>query len=88
MNNKKYLLKAKSYKSNNFKDPSHIQADVTTLNFYIFEQGYNKSKIIFEFSGDLKGWMPSWLSNIIQKKWPYRFLEALRKEISEQNAKG
>ena len=85
--NGNFLFKAKSLKRselvNKFKDSSHIQADVQTLVFKGVKLDQGKTKVIFEFKGDIKGWIPSWLSNIIQRKWPLRFIQKLRLEANK-----
>ena len=63
------------------KDHSHIQAIVKTLNFRLTKVSDNLTKITFEFNGDMQGWMPVWLMNLIQKKWPLRFIQGLREQV-------
>ncbi|EQC46854.1 START domain-containing protein [Bacteriovorax sp. Seq25_V] len=75
-----YLILAHSI-DNDFKDNGHIQADVDYLNLKIKKISENQTNIEFEFHGDMKGWMPVWLMNLIQKKWPLRFIQGLRKYL-------
>ena len=79
----KVLLKAHSVDKEedyrHLKSEKHIQADVKYLNLTLSAVNPNKTKIEFEFHGDMKGWMPLWLMNLIQKKWPLRFIQGLRK---------
>ena len=85
ISNSKYMLTANSINNDQLENKTHIQANVMKLNFLIEEVSKNKTKVIFEFHGDLKGWMPAWLVNIIQKKWPYRFIQALQNRIDQKN---
>jgi hypothetical protein len=62
------------------KSERHVQADVKYLNLTLKEIAPQKTEIEFEFHGDMKGWMPLWLMNLIQKKWPLRFIQGLRKQ--------
>jgi hypothetical protein len=83
---KKYSLKAhslspKGENAKRLRDIGHIQANVRYLNVFIEEVAPGKTEIQFEFHGDMKGWMPVWLMNLIQKKWPLRFIQGLRKQI-------
>lgn len=75
-------LKAFSVEDNleysSFKSPNHIQAKVNYLNLKLIRLSSNETQIQFEFHGDMKGWMPNWLTNLIQKKWPLRFIQGLR----------
>lgn len=76
-----YFINAYSFKSALYKDSKHIQADVTKLNLMLEKSLNNTTKISFEFHGDMKGWMPFWLINLIQKKWPFKFIKELEKRI-------
>jgi hypothetical protein len=67
-----------------FKSSKHVQADVQYLNVILKKISTNETSIQFEFHGDMKGWMPLWLMNLIQKKWPLRFIQGLRKFSAEQ----
>ena len=87
LSSNKYILTANSIDIEKLKDQSHIQADVMKLNFLIESTPDKKAKIVFEFHGDLKGWMPAWLVNIIQKKWPWRFIQALQMHIDQKRTR-
>ncbi|MFT6069694.1 MAG: hypothetical protein ACJAT2_001525 [Bacteriovoracaceae bacterium] len=58
-------------------DEDHVQAQVHKLNVLLEELDKDVTKITFEFYGDLGGWIPTWLMNVIQKKWPLRFIQGL-----------
>ena len=57
--------------------------------YYRFQvlPGTNKTKVEVEVHTDPKGWIPSWLTNIIQKKWPKRTLSSLLREASKNGVK-
>ena len=78
-------LFAKSKNESGFEDDDHIQCDVSFLNLNLYDRGPNKTAVSFSFHGDMKGWMPVWLINIIQKKWPMRFIQGLRKTLEEKS---
>ena len=83
---KKYALTAYSIQEggqlfNKFRDEDHVQAEVHYLNIFLEEKRPGVTEIQFEFHGDMKGWMPVWLMNLIQKKWPLRFIQGLRAQI-------
>ncbi|EQC42937.1 hypothetical protein M899_0889 [Bacteriovorax sp. BSW11_IV] len=65
-----------------FKDNDHVKANVRVLTVTLTP---NKSgtHIEFEFIGDMGGAIPHFVSNIIQKKWPVRFIQAMEKTIKE-----
>jgi hypothetical protein len=73
-----YELKAKSINDKDLSDNGHVQADVKKINIVIKRISTTQTKLTFEFHGDMQGWMPIWLMNIIQKKWPLRFIQGLR----------
>ncbi len=74
-------LLAKSITDSNFSDDRYIQTDVKYLNLSIRKISNKSTEITFKFHGDMKGWMPVWLMNLIQKKWPLRFIQGLRKQV-------
>ena len=78
------ILTAKSIHSKNLEDDDHIQADVQYLDVALTPAGPGKTKVVFTFLGHMKGWMPVWLINIIQKKWPVRFLQGLKKQLDKK----
>lgn len=69
------------------KNKSYIQASVKYINLRLTKIDLNQTKVEFEFHGDMKGWMPNWLMNLIQKKWPLRFIQALRKQSAIRKQK-
>ncbi len=79
----KVILTAMSVEDNTLENEDHIQARVETLHLELIAVGKNKTKVTFEFFGDFQGWMPIWLTNLIQKKWPLRFIQGLRKRVNQ-----
>lgn len=71
----------KQYK--NLKSEDHVQASVKYINLKLTKLDATNTQIEFEFHGDMKGWMPNWLMNLIQKKWPLRFIQGLRKQSGQ-----
>lgn len=85
----KIFLKAKSLSSKeilNLANGDHVLAEVQKLNVILKGINPNETEVTFEFHGDMKGWMPIWLMNLIQKKWPLRFIQGLRKYIKQKNS--
>lgn len=82
-------LKAHSVESEQkykaFASKEHIQAKVKYINLHLKKIAPKITEIQFEFYGDMQGWMPLWLMNLIQKKWPLRFIQGLRKHAQKQN---
>lgn len=80
----KYIFDAKSSNEYQYANSDYVQADVKKLTLILSKIENNKTHISFEFFGDIKGWIPTWLVNIIQKKWPYRFIQAMDKQLQDQ----
>ncbi|ATH09147.1 hypothetical protein BIY24_14705 [Halobacteriovorax marinus] len=81
----KYIIKAKSLHNEEYASDEHVQADVKYLDVTLEKISNNETSIDFKFHGDLKGWMPVWLTNLIQKKWPLRFIQSLDSYIVTKN---
>lgn len=83
VSDKRVNIMANSIVDEELHNDDYIQAEVKALNITLEQIAENKTKMTFEFYGDMKGWMPTWLMNLIQKKWPYRFIQSLRKRLVE-----
>lgn len=79
-------LVAENAQETELKRKDHILCNVLLLNLDLKKISSNKTAITFEFYGDMMGWMPIWLINIIQKKWPMRFLQGLSSYVKEGRA--
>ncbi|MBU1169327.1 MAG: hypothetical protein KKD44_07160 [Proteobacteria bacterium] len=66
----------------NLARADHQLANIERLNFTIIPLSDHKTRVSFEFSGDLGGWIPDFVKNIIQKKWPVRFIQSLKDHIA------
>lgn len=40
-----------------------------------------QTQVELRFHADPKGWIPTWITNIIQRSWPYFVLKGLRREV-------
>jgi len=83
----KYRLVASSIDDKSLSDDGHVQANVELIHITIEKISEQQTQLDFEFHGDMKGWIPVWLMNIIQKKWPLRFIQALRKQVNPGRVK-
>jgi len=81
ISNTMYEVSAHSIDNGKLANDDHIQAQVEYINIILEEVSPNQTRIQFEFLGDMKGWMPVWLTNLIQKKWPLRFIQGLRRHL-------
>ncbi len=67
-------------------DGDHLLANVKVLEFVVIPLSQDWTQVEFTFSGDLGGWIPEFVKNIIQKKWPIRFILAMQSHIKETPA--
>jgi len=81
----KILLKARSLNNSTLTDDNHIQAKVDKLNLLLEGIGSDETRLTFEFHGDMMGYIPKWLSNIIQRKWPLKFILGLRAYLNKES---
>lgn len=61
----------------------HIKANIRVLTFVIKPLTQSRTRVEFTFSGDMGGWIPEFVKTIIQKRWPVRFILALRNYVAE-----
>ncbi|WP_316347546.1 START domain-containing protein [Desulfuromonas acetoxidans] len=61
-----------------YRDDRHVQANIHELTFAVIPLATNRTRVEFTFSGDLGGWIPDFVQEIIQKRWPVRFIQALQ----------
>jgi hypothetical protein len=62
-------------------DKDHLLANVKMMEVVIIPLSPDRTQVEFTFSGDLGGWIPNFVKNIIQKKWPIRFIQAMQTHI-------
>lgn len=77
------LFSAVNSENKPLADNSHLLVDITKLEFVVIPLSENRTRVSFTFSGDLGGWIPPFVRNIIQKKWPVRFIQSLQKTIDK-----
>ncbi len=75
------LFTAQNSINKKLADKDHLLANVKVLEFVIIPLSRDRTQVEFTFSGDLGGWIPTFVKNIIQKKWPIRFIQALQSFI-------
>ena len=60
----------------------HLTANIQELTFTVTPLSATRTRVAFTFSGDLGGWIPDFVKTIIQKRWPVRFIQALRDRVA------
>ena len=80
-------LFATSSTKTSFSKKDHVLAQVNNLDLTLKRLTETKTAVEFVFMGDLKGWIPVWITNLIQRRWPYKFLKGLEKHINTRKLK-
>lgn len=83
--NDKFTLTATTHIDPKLADKSHIQVDIQKLVVTIERINDTQTAFEFIFLGDMKGWMPSWLVNLIQKQWPFKFVKRLNSQLEKKD---
>ena len=73
----KFIFTAQSIKDRTLDDSCCVTSDVKLIELIFEDKGLNKTSVNFTFQGHFGGWIPTWLSNLILKKWPFKFLKGL-----------
>mgnify|MGYP001224500150 CR=1 FL=1 len=60
-----------------------VRAHLNNSNYVLEPLGENKTKVTVEIHTDPKGLLPSWLVNLIQKNWPVKTLNGIRKQTAK-----
>lgn len=77
------LFTARNSANKHLADENHVLANVKIMEVVIIPLSQDTTRVEFTFSGDLGGWIPTFVKNIIQKKWPIRFLQAMQSYIKK-----
>ncbi len=64
-----------------------VRAHLTNSAYIITPMGENKCRLEVEIQTDPKGWIPSWVVNMIQESWPYKTLAAIREQVKKDHVK-
>ena len=75
-----HRMSAKSINRPQLIDPSHVVASVQKIDVQLKALSAERTEVSFQFEGDMGGWIPGWVSQIIQKRWPYKFLLKLKEQ--------
>lgn len=79
--NNRILFTAQNSTNKNLADENHLLANVKVMEIAITPLSSDTTEVEFTFSGDLGGYIPAFVKNIIQKKWPIRFIQAMESYI-------
>lgn len=62
---------------------NHVVVNIKKLEFKVTPLDNNRTHIDFTFIGDMGGLVPKFVVNIIQKRWPVKFIAALSEYIQK-----
>lgn len=60
-----------------------VRAHLTNSLYRIVPMGKFKTKLEVEILSDPKGWIPTFVVNLVQKSWPYKTLSAIKKQVEK-----
>ena len=75
------LFTAQNSPNTHLADENHLLANVKVMEVVIIPFSPGSTQVEFTFSGNLGGLIPNFVKNIIQKKWPIRFIQAMQSYI-------
>lgn len=83
-------VSVKLYSVDHPKDPARNHNETVRGTSYggyviISPLSYESTKIEMTLMNDFGGNIPTWIINIVQKKWPYSFIRNLRKQLSKKD---
>lgn len=58
-----------------------IRGDLQESVYKLTREGANLTKVELIFRADPRGWIPLWITNLIQRTWTFVVMKGLRKEI-------
>ena len=65
-----------------------VRADLINSRYVLTPTGNGgKTRVEVEIHTDPKGWLPTWIVNLIQKSWPLKTLRSLRKQVVKEFVK-
>lgn len=82
-NLKEVKLKMKSVEHQDAPKTSNIRAELYGSRYKLKPLGKNKTILTVKIHYDPKGSVPKWLTNSIQKKWPIKTIDGIRKQVKK-----
>jgi hypothetical protein len=76
------VFSARNSSNTELADDDHLVANIGRLEVAVIPLSLDRTRISFIFIGDLGGWIPGFVKNIIQQKWPVRFIQAMESYIN------
>lgn len=81
------VVNIKSEFSPQAPSPAGVRAHLSHCEYLLEPRGPNKTFVKVEVHTDPRGWLPSWLVNMIQKKWPIQTLSGIKRMVNKPYAR-
>ena len=70
------------------KDTVGVRGEIIMGKYRLYpRKGGDKTFVEVEYLADPKGLLPTWVVDIVQKKWPYKTLKGLRNQVKKSFVK-
>lgn len=63
--------------------PEGIRAELRHSGYILEALDSGRTQVTVEIETDPKGWLPGWLVNLIQKSWPVKTINGIRKQVQK-----
>jgi len=81
------VLNLKSVYHKRAPKPDGVRAHLSRCQYILTPLGPNKTFVTVEVHTDPRGWLPTWLVNLIQKSWPIKTLSGIKRMVNKPYAK-
>jgi hypothetical protein len=65
-----------------------VRGTLLESTFHLTPLTPSRTQVELRFHADPNGWIPDWITNIIQRHWPYLVLKGLRAEVMASQGQG
>ena len=67
------------------KYKGYVRGHTYIGNVYLKELGPNQTRVEIVLLTDFGGFIPAWIINMVQKKWPHSFFKNIRNRLADKN---
>ncbi len=89
---KRKMIEVDTHSVKNNKEPSSksvgVRGEILFGKYRLYPRSHGKKTYVeVEYLADPKGYLPTWVVNIVQKSWPYKTLSKLRNQVKKDFVK-
>ena len=81
--NSHVILRMNSVEHGKAPKTSSVRADIMESTFLLWPLADNKTHVRVSIFSDPKGWIPTWLVNLMQRSWPQETLQGIRRQVKK-----